>query len=467
MFRRIRDTMKKIIDKVSDFSKKLDLFPRGGIVLAAVSGGKDSMVMLDILMQLRNSFGFELACAHFNHRLRAQESERDAGFVESYCQNNKISFFLGSGDVYALAAESGTGIEEAARNARYAFLQDTLIDISRENSRDVRIATAHTADDNAETFLLNLSRGSGLRGLCAIPPVRGKIIRPMLDVTTGEVVEYLRENDIPHVDDSTNLEDDYTRNRLRHHVIPALLDINPAFMENAGRAISILREDEDFLLSLARALVSENELEGELPAATLAELPKPVAARVIKLMADRELSQKHIDAILSIASGEDPHAAADIPGMRVQRNYDRLFFDLDDAQLFEPQVLKIGETLHIKNAQTRIISEFLPNCGEIHNSDNTFFFKNDSICGNIVVGARRDGDEIRLAGRGCTKTLKKLFNESRLNGVGMRKIPVLRDDRGVIAVSGFGLAERCLAKPGDDVICVSIQTDNPPLQYAD
>ena len=204
-----------------DFCEKYDMLPKSGIVLCAVSGGKDSMCLLEMLRGLAPVYGFELCCAHFNHKLRGKESDRDSAFVEAYCKERDIPCYVGSDDVSAYAEENGLGIEEAARTLRYAFLEKTADEIGA-----LCIATAHTAPDNAETLLLNLVRGSGLKGLCGIPPVRGKIIRPLLQTTGEEVLKYLEEKGIPHVEDSTNETDDYTRNRLRHRVVPELRSLN-------------------------------------------------------------------------------------------------------------------------------------------------------------------------------------------------------------------------------------------------
>lgn len=437
---------------IIDFCEKYDMLPRGALVLCAVSGGKDSMYLLSTLMELRSEMGFKIACAHFDHRLRGAESDRDRRFVEGFCAEKGLSCYVGGADVAAYAAELKLGIEEAARKLRYEFLEKTAEEIGAS-----RIATAHTADDNAETLLLNLSRGSGLKGLCGIPPVRGLIVRPLLETGTDEILAYLKKYGIPHVEDSTNAGDDYARNRLRHRVLPRLREQNPAFERNLIRCVSLLREDEDFLSALAEDFIKENYSESSLPAEKLVALKKPVSTRVLKSIAKGELSMTHIEAILKISASDAPHAAADVPGLRVRREYDRLVFGGEESKGFSPAAIKMGETLYLAEAGLKISSEFIENCKEIHNSDNTFFFENDSICGNIVVTARKEGDKIRLLGRNCTKTLKKLFSETGLNGMGKALVPVLRDDKGPVAVYGFGIAHRCAGKPGDDVICVTLR----------
>ncbi len=421
-------------------------------MLCAVSGGKDSMYLLEKLMELSAQFGFSVAAAHFDHRLRGAESDRDRQFVQNYCQKRGVPCYIGSGDVAQYAKDGGLGLEEAARHLRYEFLEKTAEEIGA-----VRIATAHTAEDNAETLLLNLCRGSALGGLCAIPPVRGKIIRPMLETGTDEVLSYLEENKIPHVEDSTNGEDCFARNRIRHSVLPLLRQENSAFGKNVRRCISLLREDEDYLTRLAQDYIDENFSDGGLSADSFAQLPGPVSARVLIVITKGRLSLTHIDAIRALAASKDPHCSTQIPGGIVRREYDRLLFSSAESVSISPAKLEMGKTTAFLQAGFEISCKFIPHCCEIHNSFNIFSFKSDSICGSITVKSRCDGDKIRLNGRKCTKSLKQLFSEARLNGEGRGRVPVLWDEAGIVAVGGFGIAERCCPAEGDDIILAEIR----------
>lgn len=436
---------------IYDFCEKYDMLPIGSHVLVAVSGGKDSMCLLELLLSTER-FGLKISCAHFDHSLRGEDSSRDRVFVEEYCSGRGIPCYTGSGDVSAYAAENALGLEEAARVLRYEFLEKTAEDIRAD-----RIATAHTADDNVETLLLNLARGSGLKGLCGIPPIRGKIIRPLLTKSTADVLSYLNENHIPYVEDKTNAEDFYARNRVRHAIIPLLRNENMRFDENAARCISLLREDDEYLEGLAQDFLSEFYDGRSLPAAAFAKLGSPVSARVLKTIVSRDISFAHIQAVRSIASRDNPHAAADIPGMRVYREYERLIFGCHGSDTVLSRSIVPGDCLELSSAGLRISCGFVPNYSKVHNSVNNFYFKNESICDRIVLRSRLEGDKIRLSGRNCTKTLKKLFNEAKLNGETRDLVPVFSDGEGVIAVYGFGIAERCTPRPGDDVIRIQIE----------
>lgn len=441
--------------RVTEFAEKYDMFPREGKVLCALSGGRDSMCLLHILLELAPQYGFSVACAHYNHRLRGEESDRDARFVEEYCRKLGIPVHVGCGDVMAHAREKGLSVEEAARELRYAFLERTADEIGAQ-----RIATAHNAEDNAETVLLNLIRGTGLSGLGGIPPVRGRIIRPLLKVTRAEIESYLKEKGIPHVEDSTNARDDYFRNRLRHGVLPLLIELNPAFVQNVSRAADLLREDEEFIAGLARDFIRENmSRNGEsaaLPAKTLSELPDPVSARVFRMMAGGGLSAVHIEALRRLCSSGDPSASVDLPGMRVIREYDKVVFSPPKWEKIRERALLPGRTVEIPEAELIIKCEYFEKCPEIHNSLNTFFFKYETICGNLSVRSRRDGDKIRILGRNCTKSLKKLFQDAKLTQRERDLTPVLADKKGALAVYGFGMDERCAALPGDRAIKIEI-----------
>lgn len=435
-----------------EFCQKYDMLPREGIVLCAVSGGKDSMYLLEKLRALAPETGFALHCAHFDHRLRGTESDRDREFVRDYCATRGIPCHIGAGDVAAYAAAQGLGIEEAARILRYAFLEKTADEIGA-----LRIATAHTADDNAETLLMNLTRGSGLKGLSGIPPVRGRVIRPLLTTTTAEILLWLEENGIPHVEDATNALEDARRNRVRHRIIPELRALNTGFDENLIRCQRLLREDEAYFDTLSAEFLAKNAVSSGVLAADFATLPAPVSARVLARLVPAGLSEVHIAAVRHLAAGDDPHARADLPGLRAQRDYERLLFQTETPTALPLRRILPGTVTALPEAGLEIHCEFINKCEEIHNSFNNFCFQSGSICGNILVKSRAEGEKIRLAGRNCTKTLKKLFSEARLNGEGKTLVPVIYDDEGPIAVYGFGIAERCLPQPGDSVLRLTIR----------
>ena len=415
-----------------------ELLPRDGQILCAVSGGADSMYLLERLREL----GYTVAAAHFDHGLRGEDSRRDAAFVRDWCREHGIPFTGGEGDTAAYAAEHRLGTEEAARILRYDFLERAA-----DEQGAAVIATAHTADDNAETFLLHLTRGAGPRGLGGIPPVRGRIVRPMLDVTREEVLVYLAEHDIPHVEDATNAGDAYARNRVRHHVLPALRAENPAFSEAVGRTARLLREDEDYLNGLALCFLEENATDdGTIPADAFTRLPAPVARRVVRCMAG-PIPLEQTDRVLALAK---TGGTADLTGLRVQVSEGRILFGPASEPILPERTVRPGEELLLPEAGLRLrCKKISAYPDDVHKSFNTFLFSCENINETVTVTSRRPGDRYRPLGRGCTKTLKALFLEDGVPRWRRGVIPVLRDGTGILGVYGMPPAERAAARPED------------------
>ena len=209
-----------MLDKALSAVEKYNMLSPGAAVIAAVSGGADSMAMLLFLMKISERYSLSLTVAHVNHGLRGEEARRDEEYVRSFCEKNSLRFEVLHADVAALAKQSGETCEECGRRVRYEFFESI--------DKNAKIATAHTASDNAETMLFNLARGSSLKGLCGIPPVRGNIIRPLIFCTREDIEAFCRENSLDFVTDSTNLTLDYSRNKIRHIAVPALKEINSA-----------------------------------------------------------------------------------------------------------------------------------------------------------------------------------------------------------------------------------------------
>ena len=226
-----------MLNNLRSFNHTHRLIEKGDRIVCAVSGGADSMALLWSLYLLKEEWELELSAAHFNHHLRGGESDRDEQFVRDFCQSYGIPLYVGN----ATVKPGKKGLEAAAREARYAFLR-TL---------PGKIATAHTADDNAETILLHLVRGTGLKGLGGIMPRNGNVIRPLLSVTRAQVEALLEEYCVSHIEDSSNETDQFLRNRLRHGVMPLLRQENPRIAENLSAMALRLRQDEEALSSMA------------------------------------------------------------------------------------------------------------------------------------------------------------------------------------------------------------------------
>ena len=436
-----------IEQRFRETAARYGMLPAGCRVLCACSGGPDSTALLHLLCAVPE---ITVLAAHFNHRLRGAEAERDEAFVRSLCAELGVELACGGADVAAWAAERRMGLEEAARTLRYEFLEHTASDLGCD-----RIATAHHAEDNAETVLWNLIRGSGTRGLGGIPPVRGKLIRPLLNVTREEIEGYLRVNGFQSVSDSSNDVDDNPRNRIRHRVLPLLSAENGAAVAHICAASELLRADDAYLNTLAESFIRDCPLPDALPVPAFLELPEPVGTRVLRTLCG-PLQRKHVEAIYALCRSESVHGSADLPGLKVRREYDVLKLAAAPEAALPRRELPPGETPLPELGMT-VIRSSVASYDEIHNSFNTFYFKSASICGMISVASGNGGEKVRLLGRGCTKSLKKLYQEAKLPLAERARTPVLYDEQGIIAVYGFGTAERCAAAPGESAERIEIR----------
>jgi len=422
----------------------------GKKVLVAVSGGADSMCLLHWL----KSRGIDVVAAHYEHGIRGAESERDMRFVQDYCRSNNIPLVLERGDVPAYAREKGMGLEEAARKLRYEFLEQ-----QREILSCDLIATAHNLDDNAETVLMNLIRGSGTGGLSGIPSRRGNILRPLLKVSRAEIEEYLAENFLPHVEDSTNQSDDYTRNLIRHRIMPLIKEINPRFAEAAARTAELSRRDDECLSLLSAVFLSEHEgFEPGADCALLLSAPTAVVSRALRMRLGR-LSMEQVDHILDFCRGEG-YGELDIPGRRLVRDGGRLYLDPPASPTLGDRPLIPGESLVLPECSLRLDSEICEYLGEVNDLFKTSYLKYEIISSNLRVGARKEGDRLRPMGRGCSKSLKALFLESKYPRHLRDSCPVLRDDEGILLVYGHAVDERARPQIGEKALKITFEKIN-------
>lgn len=445
------ETRRSVTAKMADIINKLYLPPQCRRVLCAVSGGADSVCLLHILNENRERLGIELCAAHFEHGIRGEESVRDASFVAELCKNLEVELYTESGDTPAYAHGMGMSMEEAARELRYAFLEK-----ARKALDCDFVATAHNADDNAETLIFNLTRGSGAKGLGGIPLCRGNIIRPLLSVTRQEIEAYLKENGIEHITDSTNLSDDYSRNLIRHRVMPVLKSINPGIAAAAGRTAALLRQDEDCLDSMARGFIGENLANGAIDCKALLGLHEALSSRVLRLMCQQNLSAAHVQALMELAAGEGL-GFCDVPGLRVRREQGKLCFSPPEEGVLPERILSPGETVALPEAGIALkIEEDVYN-GEIHDLFKTYLVKCESICGRLICSSRRPGDRISPLGRNCTKSLKSIFVEKKMTQRQRDLCPVIRDDKGVLILLGHAADKRCRAEKGDRVLRIEVK----------
>ena len=441
-----------------EFADRYNMLPQGSTVICAVSGGMDSVCLLHAINALAAERRLRVYAAHFNHCLRGEESERDERFVRKLCAELDVELFTARGDVKGYAEEHKLGIEDAARRMRYAFFEELAAELE-----PCRVATAHNANDNAETMLMNLARGAGLRGMCGIPPVRGIYVRPLLAMPRSDIERYLSENMLEHVEDSSNVSDDYTRNRIRHHVIPVLMQTGGGFPASATAAASLLREDESFLEKLALETVKLRRLSpGALDASAheLAAAPAPLASRAVIAAAERlgrAVTARHVQTVLGIARGASPSAEVYLPGgIRAARRYDRIVFSADSRQdlTFAGQTLCFGGWTAIGECGMEV---YFGEVNENTPADEIFFFKKSAICGKITIRPRKSGDSICLHRRQGRKSLKKLFIERKIPASERELVPVIADEEKVLAVVSVGQEAELAAERRNADIMIAVR----------
>lgn len=261
-----------MMDKIKEAITRYNMLQENDVVAVAVSGGADSIALLHALHSLKHELGITVVACHVNHNLRGEESMRDAQFVEDFCSINKIPVTFYSIEVKADKHES---VEERARKMRYECFDKIC------NKLNAKLATAHTASDNAETVFLNILRGTGTKGLCGIPPVRDNIIRPLLRCTREEIENYCKENNLSFVTDSSNLSDDYTRNKLRHRLIPLLLEFNPSLFDGISRMTSAVYDDNALLETISSEAKQKAKNEDGYSCEILSRLERTILCRVV------------------------------------------------------------------------------------------------------------------------------------------------------------------------------------------
>lgn len=421
----------ELIKTVSNFIKKEKLLSGASVVLAAVSGGIDSMVMADILFRLRQELQIELAVASFDHRLRP-DSGSDLAFVRAWADGHGLPFFGGAKDVAALS--DGKNVEDIARRERYAFLRGVAAKLG-----SCVIATAHHRGDQAETVLLHLLRGSGVTGLAGIHPSRGGVVRPLLCADRNDIAAYASANNIEYREDSTNSSTKYLRNKIRLELLPALAEYNPCVSHQLNDTAAICRDEDALLEDLAEISLAElwsfdqSSLSGSGFDLLAPALQRRVLRKAYQLLAGDlpELSFKQVEAIRCLRNEQSCDLPRDIKAWRRGDLYfgqempplpfvdmewpllvDGVWHDLDglDWSYCATHTVKPGEFDHkINDHYAMLISE--------------------NRAANVFWRTRRNGDFMRSSGKGRRK-VKDLFIDRRIPCHLRNRWPLLIDASG-------------------------------------
>lgn len=424
------------------------LLLRGATV--ALSGGADSVLLLTLANAYARYVGFPLAALHVHHGIRGEEADRDENFCRSLCAKIGIPLFVMRENVPAYREEHAMGLEEAAREVRYACFDRFLA----EHSEYACILTAHNATDNLETLLLNLLRGSGLRGLCGIPPVRDVYLRPILSLSRREILAALCELDADFVTDSTNADTAIPRNYIREELIPRLRALTPAPEQSAARLIKNLREEEEAADSAARRLFAEHEKEGRLPRALLASLERATARRLIALLYEQAggevmIERTHYAALLPLLPGRKKAAVAFPSGIVAHLSDTSLFFrPKGEEKADEPTdyelPLSIGRNILGEGRGEIWIfehpdDEFEKRSSFVYNLFIHTKIDSATILGGLTARNRRAGDRYRY--RQMTRDVRRLMSGAHLPHRLRSLLPVICDRGGILWVPGFGVRD--------------------------
>ena len=422
-----------MLKKIRNTINKQRLIEKGDKILIGLSGGADSVCLTHALHSLSSELGIEIVAAHVNHMIRGAEAERDADFAAEYSASLGIECVSTVVNIPEIAAKSGISEETAGRCARYRFFSETL-----EKYGFNKIATAHNLNDSAETITMNFMRGSALSGLSGIPYKRENIIRPLLDVSREEIESYCKENNLRYVTDSTNSEDKYTRNKIRHILIPLIeKEFNPDFMTTATRNAGIIKAEEDYIAAAADEKYRDVVNGGAADIGRLLRCHIAVSRRIIRNMIGdcigiNDISSEFVDKILALAEKNKSGLNINLPGGAVACvEYGRLIIEKPETTTEYEYTLPLNTDVYIAEAGITLRAE---RANGRSNDGAQYFSGIDTD--NLIVRSRRNGDYFYPSGMNGRKKLKDYFIDEKIPRRERDKTPVIVSDGAIVYIVG-------------------------------
>ena len=416
-------------------------------IIVGFSGGADSSALLHFLFVHASNFGknFIVEAVHINHNLRGEESLRDELSSKEFCKKLNIKLHIKKIDVRKISETKKIGTEEAGRIARYEIFKR----LSCENG--CKIATAHTLSDNCETFILNLLRGTSVKGLCGIPPVRDNIIRPLISVSRQEIEDYCKINNIKYIDDSSNFTRNYTRNKVRLDIIPLLKNINPNFESSLNRTINTLKKDSEYLEKISNKSFYSIKNFGNYNINNLKALPECIQNRVIgkiikENIKDKPLEQKHIDLVKNFLDNKKNIILPNNSQIYFENGFLKISKVINNQkEPFNPWSFNLKAENNLTQIGLNIIIKIMPisEYRVLHkklNSKNVFDF--DKISSSSIIRNRRQGDKFQLPFRNITKSLKKLLNELKIPVNLRNNLPIIEDKGEIVWIDKIGTSNK-------------------------
>lgn len=417
-----------MLNQIRDTIKKNHMLEPGDQVIVALSGGADSVSLLLALYDLKHILDIDLSAIHVNHCLRGKESDSDEQFCTELCSRLNVPLIKKSFDVMDYARRNRLSTELAARNIRYEFF--------KENSNGKKIATAHTANDNAETVILNLTRGTGIKGISGIPPVRNNIIRPLINTTRESIEQYLKSKNQDYVTDKTNLSDDYTRNRIRHNVIPVLKQINSSLFDTISSDSDNFRLDDSFIRFESEKAYSICHIKDNTMAG-LQNYHKAIRHRCISSFLNDnniEVNHKRIEQIDAILTDKG------------KINLCNDIYIISSGNELTISTIKSSTTEHVCCTLSESVCAFLDKkitvtCTDHLPDGENIVLDADKISGKLIARNRMPGDRIKLKGNDFTSSVKKLFNKN-IPLSERDKLCFICDDDGPLYIEKTGISQR-------------------------
>ena len=430
-------------------------------VLVAVSGGVDSMTLLHVLRELADDWNFQLSVAHLDHMMRP-ESADDAQFVVDHARSQDLPVFQEAVNVPAHIDREGGSPEAGAREIRYRFLRDAA-----HKAGTSVIALGHTLDDRVETLLINLLRGSGIGGLAGMPPTRTNCdlhyIRPLIDVSRGEIEAYAKNRHVPYREDPSNLDLRYERNRIRQELMPLLETFNPSVRETMGRASDALLDVRDYLQRQAERLLDDALVHATEDSLRIAAPPIRQAHRalgrqtlrqaIVRLKADIDgITARHIEALVDlIAQARSGRSVALPDGLRARYQSEQLHIERGppnaDGVASVSVPLDPGATTSVPDLGWRFSIEEMPGAHPDPSDRLEARLDPSTMVGPLTVRNRRPGDRIDPLGLGGTKKVQDILIDAKVPRQHRDTVPLICDDRGPLWVAGHCLSERAKVTP--------------------
>lgn len=422
-----------LLEKVRKTIEKHNLLENGDTVICAVSGGADSVCLLHLMQSLKYDYNLTVYVANVNHLIRGEESDRDSSFVKSVCKAADVKCFYREYNVKEIAKTRKIGEEECGRILRYEFFDE----ISKELG-GAKIATAHNLNDNAETVLFRLIRGSSAHGLSGISYKRDNIIRPILDISRSEIEDYLIRNGISWCNDSTNALPVYARNKLRLKVFPELNSVVNNAEKRIVSAAKLIGEDDKYLYSVADKALSECLFENYLLLSEFNRYEFPIKRRIISNLLSRwgmkEITADKIEDFMEYTTKESGKKFDINAVSYAEKSYDRIYLRKREKAVTEEYMI-VGETSfnHEKFMLNVKISDAYP----IKSGNNTAVFDADKLSFPLKIRFRKKGDKMNLKGMNGTKKISDIFSDEKIERAKRDFVPLILKDDEIIFLCGL------------------------------